>query len=103
MKERLKTLYTILYVMSVWYTDEPIKIAIFILTQQTDYHGEALRRIHFIFHHLNSSFQLQTQTRQHFFIVFYEYTCHEKLLSLSDSNHCLSLKGKILFGYFQLI
>ena len=72
LKERLKTLYTILYVMSVWYTDEPIKIANFVLTQQTDYHGEALRRIHFISHHLNSSFQLQIQTLQHFFIVFYD-------------------------------
>ena len=36
-----------------------IRIANFILTQQNDYHEEAVRRIPFISHHLNSLSQLQ--------------------------------------------
>ena len=95
LKERLKTLYSLLYVMSVWYTDEPIKIANFILTQENDYHEEVVRRIHCSFHHLNSSSQVQIQTRQHGFIVFDEYVIG---LNAKRSSFCKRFQLLPLFG-----
>ena len=42
-----------------YYPEEPIKISNFILTQQNDYHEEAVRCSPFISHHLSSLSQFQ--------------------------------------------
>ena len=92
LKGRLKSLYDLLYDLK---KDEPIKIANFILTQENDYHEEVVRRIHFSFHHLNSSSQVQIQTRQHGFIVFDEYVIG---LNAKRSSFCKRFQLLPLFG-----